>query len=74
MPQLAMFDILPAIIAYLQLSDKRLARNLRTVCAVRSLRHFKLLVDAGVFLDLPAYLPAPPPLDLRMRGIAQVIA
>ena len=41
---------------------------------MRSLRRVKVLVDAGVFLDLPAYLPAPPPLDLRMRGIAQVSA
>ena len=38
----------------------------------RRLRRFKLLVDAGVFLDLPVFSPPPPPPDYRMRGIAQV--
>ena len=38
----------------------------------RRLRRFKVLVDAGVFLDLPVFTPPPPPADYRMRSIAQV--
>lgn len=39
----------------------------------RRLQRFKLLVDAGFFLDLPAYSPAPPPPDRRLRTIARAL-
>ena len=39
----------------------------------RRLQRFKLLVDAGFFLDLPANSPAPPPPDSRLRTIARAL-